>query len=104
VYNVLETTTCFGPFLGHHQVVPTSLKSTVLRCLFIYCDDEISFVLHMPCLSVGNKVVLIIGSGFWVWGGGEDSHGVILFGVFCFFCSVPSVGVVFLLSTFLSCC
>jgi hypothetical protein len=79
VYNVLKTTTCFGSFLGHHQVVPTSLKSTVKRCLFIYCDDEISFILHMSCLSVGSKGVCIIGSRFWVWGGGEDSDGVIIY-------------------------
>jgi hypothetical protein len=49
---------------------------------------------------LGVTVVRLIGSGFWVWGGGEDSDGVtriILFGVFCVFGSVPSVGVALLI-------
>jgi hypothetical protein len=33
----------------------------------------------MPCYLLGVKVVRIISSRFWVWGGGEDSDGVIIF-------------------------
>jgi hypothetical protein len=38
----IKTTTCFGLLLGHHQVVPTSLKNSVHEVKLFYCDDEIS--------------------------------------------------------------
>jgi hypothetical protein len=57
-------------FLGHHQGVQTSLKSTVHEVKIIYCDDEISFILHMSVNLLGVKVVCLCGSRFWGGGGG----------------------------------
>jgi hypothetical protein len=57
-------------FLGHPQVVQTSLKSIVHEVKIIYCDDEISFILHMPCYLLGVKVSTfgwfqVLGVGWW---------------------------------------
>ena len=62
----------FRPLLGHHQVVLTSLKSTVHEAKLFYCDDEISFITRMSVNLFRVKVVRIGGSRFWVWDDGEN--------------------------------
>ena len=53
------------PSLGHLQVVLTSLKNTVHKVEGVYNDDEISFILHISCSSIG-----VEGSTFGVLGFG----------------------------------
>jgi hypothetical protein len=49
-----------------------------MKSKLFYFDDEISVIYVCLVNLLGVKVVLIIGSTFWVWGGGEGSDGVIL--------------------------
>jgi hypothetical protein len=55
----------------HHQVVPTSLKSTVhgVKIILFYCDDEIS-VIYLKFLIFGSEGITynwvqVLGVGWW---------------------------------------
>jgi hypothetical protein len=79
-------------FLGHHQVVQTSLKSIVHEFKIIYCDDEISFILQRLVNILGVKVVRLVGSRSWVWGGGGGWDSVVSYcGFFSISCSASSL-------------
>jgi hypothetical protein len=59
-----------------------------------YCDDEISFILHMSSKTVGLDTNFKL-SNFWLWGGREGQDGVHLLWVLrclllCFFLNVLS--------------
>jgi len=63
---IYSTTTCFGSFLGHLQVVSYSLESEVLFDKVCYIDDEISYIFTLPFLWR----VCVGGYYGWVGSGG----------------------------------
>jgi hypothetical protein len=76
VYNIRQLHVS-ARFLGHHQVVQTSLNSNVHEVKVIYCDDEIAFILQRLVNLLRVKLVRLGVCKSWLWGGGEGWDGVV---------------------------